>query len=147
MSNDYFKNLTLLGFSPIQAEHIGGGQWRSWTPNYGGGGGMTFSSVTTYIGRYRVSGWDLHVQLFAAGTTVTPAGLYISATLPAGLTTRADSWAIIPCIFYDGSGANIHGACHNTGSELRFYKDYAGTPWGLGVDRRITLWTTLELTA
>lgn len=119
--------------------------WRSWTPTYGGQGGMEFNSVTTYLGRYRVSGWDLHVQLNAAGTTATANGLYISATLPAGLTTRANSSAIIPCIFLDDSGANIHGVCLDTGSELRFYKDYAGTLWGLGVDRRISIWTTLEL--
>jgi hypothetical protein len=119
--------------------------WRSWTPIYGGGDGMTFSSVTTYRARYRVSSLDLHVHLYAVGKTAKANGLYISATLPAGLTTRADSWAIIPCIIYDNSGVNIHGVCRNTGLELQFYKDYAGTTWGLGADRRISLWTTLGL--
>ena len=66
------------------------GAWKDWTPTYGAGTGMTFTSVSTISARYLKIGKVCLFKLSATGTIgVTPVGTptwYVTANLPFNVT-------------------------------------------------------------
>lgn len=57
-------------------------KWSDWTPTYGAGGSMTFTSVTTHLAKYSDLGSLLIWQISATGTTGGTAHTDLTFTLP-----------------------------------------------------------------
>lgn len=64
-----------------------GGVWTTWTPTYGAGTGMTFTSVSTISARYSKIGKVCLFQLSATGTIGGTPTWYVTAKLPFNATT------------------------------------------------------------
>lgn len=62
------------------------GTWLDWTPTYGAGTGMTFTSVSTISARYSKIGKVCLFNLSATGTIGGTPTWYVTATLPFNAT-------------------------------------------------------------
>ena len=62
------------------------GRWYDWTPTYGAGTGMTFTSVSTISARYSKIGKVCLFKLSATGTIGGTPTWYVTATLPFNVT-------------------------------------------------------------
>jgi len=57
-------------------------EWFNYTPTYSGSASMTFTSVTTTVARFRVTGTLVFVHIYATGTTGGTASNNLQATEP-----------------------------------------------------------------
>ena len=62
------------------------GAWQSWTPTYGAGTGMTFTSVSTISAKYSKIGKVCLFELSATGTIGGTPTWYVTAELPFNVT-------------------------------------------------------------
>lgn len=63
----------------------------NWTPTYSASSSMTWTSVTTYNGRFSLTAKDLAINLYALGTVGGTPSDGLRFTLPPGITTFAPS--------------------------------------------------------
>jgi len=111
--------------------------WTNWSPTYGGGGSMTYTSVTTTIARYCQIGKIVFFVLDCFGTTGGTADPHIEITLPS--TPSQGSYSVTGgAVIYDGAelaGSFINDAVAGT---IRVSK-YDDSNWGLGPNKYIRL--------
>lgn len=123
--------------------------WQDYTPTYGGGGSMTFTSVNTTVARWVKAGAVGMVRLAFDGTTGGSASNLITATLPPELVARSPSThsANSASILDASAGSSIGGGqiFINTGNQtFQIFKPDA-TNWGLGTGRRVNANCVFEL--
>lgn len=110
------------------------GGWITWSPSYGAGGSMTFSSVTTNYARYRRENKTLWFEVYATGTTGGTASNHLTFTLPVAPARIPNSFYVQ---VYDGSlaGDVAAGHGHASGSTTVLVFNYNNSNWGLGAGR------------
>jgi hypothetical protein len=105
--------------------------WTSWTPNYGGFGSMTFTSVTTTTARYKLVGKTLSMTVLATGTAGGVADDALTVSLPSGLSTKSDAYT--PCVISNAGVATIGTVrLSATDSFVSIYLADLVTNWTLG---------------
>ena len=115
--------------------------WLDWTPTYGAGGSMTFTSVSTTRAVYKVLDNIVFGMIRFSGTTGGTASNSITASAPiaGSLSSSINS----PCYIRDGSTRDIGIiACGNP--NLTFYlKDLSS--WGIGSNREASCFFFYEI--
>ena len=104
----------------------------TWTPSYGGSGGMSFSGSTTFA-RYLVLGkWHI-VSVYFTGTTSGAGAAYLTMTLPATVKTSTDGEVAACSVVNSGSATAEYGRIYmqqNT-TTARWYRA-ADANWTIG---------------
>lgn len=106
----------------------------NWTPTYSASDAMTYTSVTTFFGYFRIIGNTCEIFLTTSGTTGGTASSKLFATLPVNnidisgtlASYTRDTISVASITYYDDT--------HNI-----VVIKYDGSNYGLGVDRRITV--------
>ena len=108
--------------------------WFNWTPTYGAGGSMTFTSVTTTEAKFTIKELMLYFTLFFKGTTGGSASNRIDATAPVTKSSATDI-AVGSAMINDGGWVTFPPLI-SASSRIDFYK--AGlVNYGLGADREL----------
>jgi len=108
--------------------------WFSWLPTYSASGGMTFTSVSTQLARYRVSGRTVFFMLRAIGTTSGTQHTELRASLP--VTALAVTGNVVP--FHadvTDSAAMLGRGLIDTNGQLLGFGRYDGAVFGIGAGR------------
>jgi len=108
-------------------------RWLSWLPTYTGSGSLTFGTVTTTEGTYKLDLSNLHLRLVAVGTTGGTGSANILATTPFSLVNTN------PVGFggWVADTSNVAGFCFvNAAAQIGFGK-YDNSNFGLGASRGI----------
>lgn len=87
------------------------GTWQDWTPTFGAGTGMTFTSVSTISARYSKIGKVCLFKLSATGTIGGTPTWYVTATLPFNVTKFEVFTAMV-----GAAGNPTTGHCRTTSS-------------------------------
>ena len=110
--------------------------WQSWTPTYGGGGSLTFTSVTTRHALYRVVGNICFFTIYASGTTGGSEGISLTFTYPVPkYSGSSDATLVAATAVHDGS--QFYGGYSLLSSSDILVRWYDTRNWGLGSGRRI----------
>lgn len=108
--------------------------YTTWVPTYGGGGSMTYTSVSTTYARYWFAGKHCHCTVYVSGTTGGSASSYITMTLPATAASLTDQR--VPMSVDDGGSAPYIGKILiPTGSNTARISKPDNSNWGLGANR------------
>lgn len=108
-------------------------RWLSWLPTYTGSGSLTFGTVTTTEGTYKLDLSNLHLRLVAVGTTGGTGSANILATTPFSIVNTN------PVGFggWVADTSNVAGFCFvNAAAQIGFGK-YDNSNFGLGASRGI----------
>jgi len=113
----------------------------NWTPSYSGSGSLTYSSVTTYLSTFMISGKTVFFVLRTRGTTGGTTSNAILATLPvtalgANLTPIASGGG------YDGSSTGVWGYYS---SGYVYAEKTNGTNWGIGATKDLRIIGSYEI--
>ncbi len=120
-----------------------GGVWQDWTPSWSASGSMTISSVSLNVARYYTMGKTFTYFVDARFTLGGTANNAVILTLPSGISPKyfaaCGGWII------NGGGLEAAAAyVRDTGvAEAR---PATGLNWTLGIDKRLSIFGTVELT-
>jgi len=109
----------------------------NYAPTWGGNGGMTYTSITGLIAKFKIIGDMIKVFLRAEGITGGAAGTGITATYPIAPNDTTNINYASGAGLTDGGGSTyIAGVMLVTTTFI--FKRYDGALWGLGTERRVT---------
>lgn len=111
-----------------------GSAWTTWTPTYGAGGSMTFTTVTTHYAKYRQVGKTVCFTIIAAGTTGGFAASNITFTLP---VTAAATLGLAGGGFAVDGGGNLGASWYGASTTVASVAKYDFSAWGIGAGRTI----------
>ncbi len=107
--NYYSKADTPVGFP----------QWFNWTPTYSASGSMTYTSVTTDVAKFSITGRTVHIALQAQGTLGGTSSFGIRATAP--VTPTNDGFYTDGGAYVDEVGNHeFSGGVYPNNGELEF---------------------------
>lgn len=110
----------------------------TWTPAYSASASMTYTSVTTDLAEYQVTGRRVNFELEAHGTTGGTANISISATAPFECKNVAMQPAITSWVLDTGSAGISSFAYLDAGTPDKItFRRYDSANWGLGAGRYI----------
>lgn len=112
-----------------------GGGWASWTPTYGAGGSMTYTSVTTNVGVYQRHGSRVDFMLSATGTTGGTASTSLTFTAPVAASGEQGS---LTC-FINENGSFYGGTAVFSSSTTVAVRKYDTSNFSLGVSRSVVV--------
>ncbi len=111
-------------------------QWFSYTPTYGANGSMTYTSVTTTISRFRISGKKCELQIRAVGTIGGTPSTNITITPPVNSANVYSSLAGA-CIYDGGSPRCTARVLFDNSASLISIGKYDGSTYTAGAGRDI----------
>ena len=114
-------------------------RWLDWQPTYAATGSMTYTSVTTTLARYRLTGTIGNTWLICNGTTGGSASNGLTATQP--ITPSTTSFAPGNIVVVDGSGVSGQGT---HGTIINVYK-YDASNFALAAGKQIRFMGTFQL--
>jgi len=110
--------------------------WFNYTPTYGASGDMTYTSVTTTLGKFSIVGNKVCLLLYCNGTTGGVADKLLKITPPvAAASVSFGGGAGIT----DAGNININGVWVMQTSTSIFVYRYDGDNWDLGANGRVRL--------
>lgn len=105
----------------------------TWLPTYTAAGSTTYTSVTTYVARYRMIGYHCEVQHTSTGTVGGTPSPSIRVSLP---ISALDKYVLNGGGFCFNNGVSQSGTCSSVNADnavLEFYvAAVAGTSWTAG---------------
>jgi len=121
--------------------------WGSWTPTYGAGGSMTYTSVTSHVARYKMNLGVVTLELVSRGTTGGTASPNITLTLPKA-PGNADAPNVHPstsCFTENTGNGGIGYIRFSSGSTMDVFRNISHSNWSLGGDCGLNLLMTYEV--
>ena len=112
-----------------QENPLGFPNWFNYIPTYSATGSMTYTSVTTNLAKFSISGKTVHLIFGFIGTTGGTASYGISFTLPVS-KSGSDNNLGFACFVYDGTYM-MGGGFSIDADKMEVYK-YNYANWGLG---------------
>lgn len=103
--------------------------WLTWTPTYSASGSLTYTSISTYRARYKVSGGQLLLDFSSAGTTGGTASNTITVTIP--FNNSNGSILYYPAVVGDGA-TGAGGSFINDATNIINFRKYDSSNFGLG---------------
>ena len=108
------------------------GAWTTWSPTYGAGGAMTYTTVTSNYAKYRQQGKTVHFAIYATGTTGGVAAPNISFTLP---VAAASVYGITFGALVSDGGNPLPGTARGLDVNTLYVAKFDYSNFGLGASR------------
>lgn len=109
-------------------------RWMNWSPTYSASGSMTFTSVTTNVAVYKISGRDVRIHIRATGTTGGTASTDLRATLPFE-AEYSSSQPPLSAFAVDGTAVSGFAFVSASTPDLVVCRKYDTSNYGLGSGR------------
>lgn len=107
----------------------------TYTPTYGAGGAMTYTTVNTFTFQFCIHGQTVHVIPYFLGTTGGVANGVITFTVPVNFATSTQQGSATRCL---NTGVLATGYVFQSSATVAGVQLAAGVAWGLGASTGLT---------
>lgn len=112
------------------------GSWQTFVPQITGNAGMTWTTTTLHLARYRVNGSTVEVQLAADGTTGGVASAFLIVTPPVPMKNYGSTNTPYTAILTVDSGNRIGIAGpEHAANRIVVYREATTPNWNLGAGK------------
>lgn len=116
-------------------------RWLDWQPSYSATGSLTWTTVTTTVAKYMLSGRSMSIAFDASGTTGGTTSTTLQFTFPMAALSIA--------VGYIGTVARDtalnSGFMYLASTSIGAIRKYDASNWGFGANREIAIATTLAI--